>query len=82
MYQNPLIQYSEPSATYYSTDSTLLAIGFRNGILRLFNTRDGSIVNEWNGAGKDITTLAFSQYMKYMASASTDGTIRIWGIWG
>jgi WD40 repeat protein len=56
-------------------------MGFSDGTLRLFDPRDGSIIYEWKAHSTEITALDFTQDMKHLATASRDGTIRIWGIW-
>lgn len=80
-YQYPRIPLARPSTTRYSPDGSLLSIGFSDGTLRLFDTRVGSMIHEWKAHAEEMTALAFTQDMKYLASASSDGTIRIWGIW-
>jgi WD40 repeat protein len=80
-YQYPYIKDSGPTVTRYSPDGSLLVMGFFDGTLRIFDTRDESLIYEWKGHHTYITSLAFSPDMRYFASASMDGNIRIWGIW-
>jgi WD40 repeat protein len=80
-YEFPLIPNARPSFMRYSPDGTLLGMGFSDGTLRLFDPRDGSIIYEWKAHSTEITALDFTQDMKHLATASRDGTIRIWGIW-
>ena len=75
------IKDASPTIISYSSDGALLAIGFSNGIVRLYNPQNDQLVREWKANNDWISGLAFSQDTKYLASSSNNGTVRIWGIW-
>ncbi len=79
-YQYPVIENAFATATSYSSDGTMIALGYIDGTIRLFNAQNGSILHEWKANNDRMSALTFSSDMKYLASASMDGTIRIWGI--
>ena len=60
----------------FSPDMTLLAYGYDNGTLKLYEMSSGN-TNTYSGHKDSITALAFSQDGGMMASASCDGTIRL-----
>jgi WD40 repeat protein len=66
----------------FSPDSSLLAIGNSEdqGIISLVQVSDGQILNTFLEHTDEITGLEFSQDGLWLASCSSDGTIRIWGI--
>ena len=75
------IQDSAPTTTSFSNDGAILMMGFSNGIVRFYDTRNDSLIVEWKANNDEISGLSFSPDMTYLASASVNGTVRIWGIW-
>jgi WD40 repeat protein len=69
-------------------DNHWIASGGLNGMVRIWNTDDGSIVREWRGndyPGFDtwessIRGLQFSPSGKYLTAVSANGTIRTWDV--
>jgi WD40 repeat protein len=76
------VQESNISGTQvtYSPDGSLLAVGHTDGSIDLLDTQTLQVVKTLNGHRDEITSLAFSLDGLFLASASDDGTIRIWGI--
>lgn len=63
-----------------SPDETLMATSDEQGTIYLWAVEDGELLFKLKGHRDEITQMTFSKDGKYLASASSDGTIRIWGI--
>lgn len=75
------VENESPTVIQYSPDGAMLAMGFSNGDMRLFDVGEDRLVYKWKANMDRITGLAFSSDMAYLASASADGDVLIWGIW-
>jgi WD40 repeat protein len=69
---------SKLDSVAFSPDGALLAYGGDDGIVRIWNGRDGQYTQLEGHAGGFITCLAFSTDGTILASASKDKTIRLW----
>ncbi len=78
-----------PSPPYYSDISSsiawspggdLFAVGFSDGIIEIFRASDGKLLQTLNGHTLMVMGVTFSPNGQILASASLDGTIRLWGI--
>jgi WD40 repeat protein len=65
-----------------SPDGSRIATGGRSGVVRLHDTRDGRVVEEWTGHKGWVRAVAFSPDGRLLASAGDDGTVRIWDVEG
>ncbi|HOP04736.1 MAG TPA: hypothetical protein PL017_08625 [Tenuifilaceae bacterium] len=66
----------------YFHERNLLAAGFGNfqGAVYLWNMKTGEQVNVLRGHNAKITGISFSSDGKYMATASYDGSVRLWHV--
>lgn len=64
----------------FSPASELLAAGSTEGGVFIWNPRDGALLTELKGHTDAVTDVEFSLDGTLLASASDDGTIRLWGI--
>ncbi|KAH6888553.1 hypothetical protein B0T10DRAFT_573325 [Thelonectria olida] len=68
-----------PVATVaFSVDGQLLAVGERNGEIGLREPTSGSCVKRLSGHEGDLEAVVFSPDGSFLASASSDRTIKIW----
>ena len=67
-------------AVAVSPDGTLLASGSFDRVVRLWDSRRGSLVAELTGHQLPVTSLAFSPDGARLASASADRTARVWEV--
>lgn len=69
----------EPTSAAIAPNGSWVAVGFADGILRLYALPEGRLV--WKKAGAHsnlITRLAFSPNSRLLASASGDNTVKLW----
>lgn len=60
-----------------SPDCTMLAAGCTEGTLRMY-TMEGAVLREWKAHKQAITAIALSSAAEMVASASWDGTVKLW----
>jgi WD40 repeat protein len=63
----------------WSPDSSLLAVGVRDGSLQIFDAAHGELLVTLPGHRMWATGVAFSPDWRILASCSLDGTIMLWG---
>jgi len=64
----------------FSPDSSLLASGSNDKVIRLWKVSDGSLVRTMEGHKEPIRCIAFSPDGSRLASGSDDQTIRLWRV--
>lgn len=79
---SPLRSYAplEGSATVIavSQDGVYLAGGGSRGLMWIWRVADAKLLSTMNGHTAEVTSLSFSRDGKTLASASEDGTVRVW----
>ena len=68
------------NAVAFSPDGTLLAAGYGNGTIRLWDPASGQPAGPALQAGSAVNGVAFSPDGKVLASADADGTVRLWDV--
>jgi WD40 repeat protein len=63
-----------------NADGTVLAVGYHDGTVRLWNMDTGEQLTVLEGHEGRVVSLAFSPDGTLLASGGTDGTVRLWGV--
>ncbi len=61
----------------FSTDGQLVAVGWGNGTIGVFNGLTGALVNVIRNGGNNFA-MAFDSEGPYLASGGVDGSIKVW----
>lgn len=69
----------EVKALAFSPDGSLLACGYDNGMLKLWDMKS-KYADDHHGGEDSVTALAFSQDGEILASALYSGTIKLWDV--
>jgi len=80
-YQKMVDLPSEPISTAISPDANFVAVGFRNGDLRLYSLPDGHLLWEQKEVHTDkVARLAFNADGTLLASAGFDNVAKLWKV--
>jgi WD40 repeat protein len=79
-YQHAIDLPNEPTATAIAPNGNLIAIGFAEGALRLYDRSEGRLLPEQQAHDKRIQNLSFNSDGTWLASASFDSTAKVWQI--
>ncbi|MCV6637261.1 WD40 repeat domain-containing protein [Candidatus Albibeggiatoa sp. nov. NOAA] len=71
---------SEPASVAISPNNQWVAVGFADGILRLYRAADGVLLAQYAAHGRDVQRLDFSPNGQYLISASFDRLARLWEV--
>jgi WD40 repeat protein len=69
-----------PACLALSPDGRLLAAGYRDGKIRLWDTQTGRVDRLFEGHQREIQALAFQPTGDVLASGGRDGTVRLWSL--
>ena len=76
----PLVDNEFIFSLAINPEGTLLAVGYADGSIRLWDIETGAQLNRLQTDSEDISDLAFSPDGTLLASGGADGTVRLWGI--
>jgi WD40 repeat protein len=71
---------SHVTSIAFSSDGTLLAAGYWNSRIIIWNAETGTISAGPLASGSTVHSVAFSSNNRYIVSGSTNGAVRIWDI--
>ena len=75
------ISNTSPSTSFaLSLDGKLLAVGYANNQVQLFDASSGNFIHTITGHQDAVTSLAFSPDGQFLASGARDNTARIWSL--
>ena len=66
----------------FSPDARLLAAGWDDTVVRVWDSRDGRLLRELRGHGGAVRCLAWSPDGRLLASGSDDTTVLVWDVAG
>jgi WD40 repeat protein/serine/threonine protein kinase len=69
---------STPNAVAFSPDDSCIATGHADGVIRLWDVKNGQLVFRFVGHGRSVSEVAFVPDGRTLLSASSDGTVRVW----
>jgi len=73
-------KYEVPTSVAIAPDGKRVAVGFKDGALRLYSLPDLNLLWQEKSHTKQILHLAFNFEGTILASASFDGTVRLWQV--
>jgi WD40 repeat protein len=76
----PEVERIHSNSLNFSLDGKLLAIGFPNGLVKVYDTGNGQLAGAWTAHMGTVTGVQFSPDGKLLATTSTDRTIKVWDV--
>lgn len=73
-----LLGQDRPECLAVSPDGRLVAVGYRDGVIRLWDTLTGRLDRVLEGHKREVQSLAFSPSGDVLASGGRDGSVRLW----
>ena len=70
--------YNIVNAVAWSLDGQILASGYNNGIIRLWDVKTGKLIKALEGHTGNVNSVAWSPDGHVLASGSDDYTVRLW----
>jgi WD40 repeat protein/serine/threonine protein kinase len=64
--------------TAFSPDDRWIAVSLKGGVVRVLDSKDGSLVKELRGHADDVSAITFSRNGDLLATASLDKTVQLW----
>ena len=78
---NPVVDFpASARSVRFSRDGTMLAAGYRDGAVRLWDVATESHIVTLEGHDDDVNAVDFSPDGKVLISASNDYTVRLWDV--
>lgn len=62
----------------FKPDNPVLAVGYDDGKIEMWDITSGKCISEIKAHTSDITDIKFNSRLSQMATASTDGTLKLW----
>ena len=73
---------AEVTCIRQSPQKTVLAVGYADGSIRLWNSQTNSVIATFNGHKRSITALCFDHAGVRLASGSQDTDLILWDVVG
>ncbi|MBL9171550.1 MAG: serine/threonine protein kinase [Verrucomicrobiales bacterium] len=62
----------------FAPDGGTLAMGCADGILQIWDTSTGRMVNQWSGHRSEVLSIGFSRNGRWLVSGGADATAHVW----
>lgn len=72
--------YSSVTAVAINNQGTILAAGYQDGKIRLWDVLSGGVLKEISAHSASITALKFSKNDQFLGSGSDDKSVKIWNV--
>ncbi|MGE3800231.1 MAG: hypothetical protein AB7H80_04360 [Candidatus Kapaibacterium sp.] len=69
-----------PNVVEFSKTSELIAVGYTDGGIEIYNVLTGELLTSLNGHRGSINDLSFTRHDQFLVSAGEDSTVRTWSL--